>query len=221
MIYTELQEHEELKRQAAHLRELREERGWNKKQAYEKLVVTAKTYDTWERGEKKPNTQYLLELATLYGVSTDYILGKAESKNPGNAELSQATGLSETSIEVLRFMQSYETSDDEYREANKRTIDLINRVLEGCYSQVIDYKNNENFPVVSVFSTMMDYIDPGEASLQYRTPEGERIEVEGKFVTITMGNTPTGYSINKLKKEFLINRIRNEMDQLAEEKEEQ
>ena len=39
------------------------------------LGVTQVAVSNWERGEKQPSFQVLIDLAALFGVSTDYLLG--------------------------------------------------------------------------------------------------------------------------------------------------
>lgn len=40
-----------------------------------KLGITRSSVNAWEMGISTPSTQYLVELAQLFRVSTDYILG--------------------------------------------------------------------------------------------------------------------------------------------------
>ncbi|MCL2508995.1 MAG: helix-turn-helix domain-containing protein [Oscillospiraceae bacterium] len=44
-----------------------------------KLGVTRSSVNAWEMGINTPSTQYLVELAQLFRVSTDYLLGVERS----------------------------------------------------------------------------------------------------------------------------------------------
>lgn len=55
---------------------LREQRGWTKTQVADKLGKKLPTYANWEYGIKKPSIDTVKDLAKLYNVTTDYILGE-------------------------------------------------------------------------------------------------------------------------------------------------
>lgn len=46
----------------------------------DKLFVNQTAVSQWERGVTTPSSQLLLRLSELYGVSTDYLLGRDEKK---------------------------------------------------------------------------------------------------------------------------------------------
>lgn len=58
-----------------HLRELRLQRGWTMKEVGKKVGLTEAAVSQIERGLRKLNQESARNLAVLYGVSTDYILG--------------------------------------------------------------------------------------------------------------------------------------------------
>lgn len=55
--------------------ELRIKKGLSQIALAQKLNVARSTVAMWETGKSKPNASKLEELAALFGVSTDYILG--------------------------------------------------------------------------------------------------------------------------------------------------
>ena len=58
------------------LQELREERDWSKTAVAKKLGInTMSTYANWEYGIRQPDNNMIKEIANLYNVSTDYLLG--------------------------------------------------------------------------------------------------------------------------------------------------
>ncbi len=57
------------------IRELREKAGYSQAQLAKKLDVTRSSVNAWEMGLSTPTTQYIVALAKLFHVSTDYILG--------------------------------------------------------------------------------------------------------------------------------------------------
>ena len=54
---------------------LREQRHLTQAELAKRLGVTRSSVNAWELGISVPSTQYLVELAVLFGVSTDFLLG--------------------------------------------------------------------------------------------------------------------------------------------------
>lgn len=61
------------------LAELREDRGLTQKQLGEVLHVTGGTISNYEHGVHYPDLEKLIELADYFSVTTDYLLGRADS----------------------------------------------------------------------------------------------------------------------------------------------
>lgn len=57
------------------IKELREMAGYSQSQLAKKLDVTRSSVNAWEMGLSTPTTQYIVALAKLFHVSTDYLLG--------------------------------------------------------------------------------------------------------------------------------------------------
>ena len=53
---------------------LRENKGLSQKALADELGITRSSVNAWEQGISVPSTQYIVELATLFDVSTDYLL---------------------------------------------------------------------------------------------------------------------------------------------------
>ncbi len=62
---------------ACRLRELREQRRFSQQKVADYLGISRTAYNKYESGVIRP-TRKLDKLATLFGVSVDYILGRAE-----------------------------------------------------------------------------------------------------------------------------------------------
>ncbi|MBQ8146020.1 MAG: helix-turn-helix transcriptional regulator [Clostridia bacterium] len=54
---------------------LREKSGMTQSELSRKLGITRSGVNAWEMGLSIPSTQYVVELALLFNVSTDYLLG--------------------------------------------------------------------------------------------------------------------------------------------------
>lgn len=60
------------------MRCLREHYGITQTQLAERLGVTKSAVNAWETGTNSPSLTYIIKLAQIYGVSTDYLLGVNE-----------------------------------------------------------------------------------------------------------------------------------------------
>ena len=57
------------------LKELRQENGYSQDELAGKILVTRQAISKWERGEALPDTENLIALANVYGISIDELLG--------------------------------------------------------------------------------------------------------------------------------------------------
>lgn len=53
----------------------RELNGLTQSELAKRLNITRSSVNAWEQGISIPSTQYIVELANLFSVSTDYLLG--------------------------------------------------------------------------------------------------------------------------------------------------
>ena len=83
------------------IKNLREEAGYTQSELAKKLDVTRSSVNAWEMGLSTPTTQYIVELAKLFHVSTDYLLGL------DNTRQLVLDGLSKKEIEVLYSLIRY------------------------------------------------------------------------------------------------------------------
>lgn len=61
------------------LRELRLQHGLKQIALAKELGITQASLSAWETGKTSPDTRNLKKLADMYGVSTDYLLGRDET----------------------------------------------------------------------------------------------------------------------------------------------
>ena len=58
------------------LKSARKGKGMTQKDVSTKLNISPNTYKNYEQGLREPNGDTIVALATLFDVSTDYLLGK-------------------------------------------------------------------------------------------------------------------------------------------------
>lgn len=77
------------------IKALREEKGWSQAELARRLGITRNGVNSWEQGLSMPSPASLVDLAGLFFVSTDYLLGV----DAGAAI--NVTGLSEGDVAML------------------------------------------------------------------------------------------------------------------------
>ena len=97
------------------LKELRLEYGITQKQLAEKLMTHQAVIAEWERENKTPRTETIIELCKIFDVSTDYLLGLDDQ--PGHITYGQpkATAPPRLSKDTQDFLKLW----DELNEADK------------------------------------------------------------------------------------------------------
>ena len=60
------------------LKELREQRGWNMKQAARELGLPYTTYVSYEKQDREANSELLIKFSEFYNVSIDYLIGATD-----------------------------------------------------------------------------------------------------------------------------------------------
>ena len=64
---------------AERIKILREQAGMSQEKLAKRLGITRSSVNAWEMGISTPSTQYIAELAGLFQVSADYLLGLSET----------------------------------------------------------------------------------------------------------------------------------------------
>lgn len=80
---------------ADRIKNLREKKGITQSELAKLLGITRSSVNAWEMGISVPSTQYLVELANTFHISTDYILGLEDTSTI------DVSGLSNEDIELL------------------------------------------------------------------------------------------------------------------------
>lgn len=62
------------------LKKLREIKGISRQEVSDKIGITKRTLESYEYGNREPNIEVINKFADFYGVTTDYLLGRAETK---------------------------------------------------------------------------------------------------------------------------------------------
>ena len=80
---------------AERIKSLREARGWTQAELDRRMNITRNGVNSWEQGLSMPSPACLVDLARLFSVSTDYLLGVER------LETVNVTGLDEKDVAML------------------------------------------------------------------------------------------------------------------------
>lgn len=71
------------------IKNIREENNMTQNDLAKKLNITRSSVNAWEMGISIPSTQYIVEIAMLFKVSADYLLGLTDNNRIDISELSK------------------------------------------------------------------------------------------------------------------------------------
>ena len=83
------------------IRELRESAGYSQAELARRLSVTRSSVNAWESGLSAPTAVYIVELAKLFRVTSDYLLGLDTSSTLN------LSGLSEEELHLIYSLLDY------------------------------------------------------------------------------------------------------------------
>ena len=80
---------------ADRIKALRESKCYTQSDLAKLLGITRSSVNAWEMGISVPSTQYIVELANIFKVSTDYLLGVSKTSSV------DVSGLNDKDIELI------------------------------------------------------------------------------------------------------------------------
>ncbi len=83
---------------ADRIKALRENQTMTQSELAKQLGITRSSVNAWEMGISVPSTQYVVELAYIFKVSTDYLLGVDRTSSVSVA------GLNEQDVELINTL---------------------------------------------------------------------------------------------------------------------
>ena len=86
---------------ADRIRVLREQKGFTQTELAKRLKITRSSVNAWEQGISVPSTQYIVELAEIFKVSTDYLLCV------DNTATVSVAGLDEKDIQIVHSLVTH------------------------------------------------------------------------------------------------------------------
>ena len=122
------------------IKELRKENNMSQEELAEKLGVSRSAVGLYEQGKRKVNYERVNELADIFGVSSDYLLGRIDKKNPVRT-ISEAIS---DNPELYNFWKELTKREDlqllfkQTRDLEPKEIKRIIRVIKAIEDEEMD-----------------------------------------------------------------------------------
>lgn len=94
------------------LRALRNEKKLTQDELGKLLNVSGKTIGTWERDSRQPNIEAINKLASIFDVTTDYLLGNSNEKQPQKYYDLSDKEKNDIAIQAEKLMEGIETGNN-------------------------------------------------------------------------------------------------------------
>lgn len=94
------------------LRALRNEKKLTQDELGKLLNVSGKTIGTWERDSRQPNIEAINKLASMFDVTTDYLLGNSNEKQPQKYYDLSDKEKNDIAIQAEKLMEGIETGNN-------------------------------------------------------------------------------------------------------------
>lgn len=127
------------------IKELRLENALTQKEFAERLGLDAHNVGDWERGKGEPNSDMLVKIASVFGVSVDYLLGleddfggKVAGSNSPRSAVSTAEDL--LTPEERKLIVDYRKLDKVSKRAIERTASSLAEDSEDKVKQLFGEK---------------------------------------------------------------------------------
>lgn len=94
------------------LRALRNEKKLTQDELGKLLNVSGKTIGTWERDSRQPNIEAINKLASIFDVTTDYLLGNSNEKQPQKYYDLSDKEKNDIAIQAEKLIEGIETGNN-------------------------------------------------------------------------------------------------------------
>ncbi|MBQ9342863.1 MAG: helix-turn-helix domain-containing protein [Clostridia bacterium] len=94
---------------AENIRKFRKSLGFTQEQLAERLGITLAAVSKWERGNSEPDLAYVMDLAEVFHVSVDALIGFSMHSTDADAEAERIEGLADEAP-IEQIIEEYETA---------------------------------------------------------------------------------------------------------------
>ena len=120
------------------LKELRGEKGLTQRELADLINLSSSTIAMYETGQRMPDPEILQKLADVFGVTTDYLLGRTDIKSPAD----KITKALEDDPELLQFWEDISSRED-LKIMFKQAKDLSPQDIKTIIALIRRFKNEQ------------------------------------------------------------------------------
>lgn len=117
------------------LTKIREEHGYKRTELAEALEMPYRTVTNYETGEREPGHSYIIKIAKLFNVTTDYILGlENETSSPEQEEPERSELVSKD--ELVNFFKSVGIENPKSSRQDLEFLDAVASLVKSVVRQI-------------------------------------------------------------------------------------
>ncbi len=117
------------------IKELRKTTGLSANKFAASIGMKYTTYYGYETGAREPGADFIKDMAEMFGVTTDYILGR--DTTTVSTQISPSCSQKNLNANEQKMIKKYRTLDE-------HGIDMVDTVLEKEYTRVVAQQQQEN-----------------------------------------------------------------------------
>ena len=114
-----------------HIKELREAKGLNMREASKQLNLPYTTYVSYEKGQREPTSELLIKLADFFETTVDYLVGRTDVYVHFNRPISTHPSQSELSSAESDLLRKYRALDEPAKGRNRNALDYEYNSIPG------------------------------------------------------------------------------------------
>lgn len=99
--------------------------GLTSKKLAQDIGISPGNVTDWRKGRANPSAEVVAKLADYFNVSTDYLLGRSDVRNPGETFIKNSDGLTKREKKLLETYTQLSENDDPTSKRMKETIDRL------------------------------------------------------------------------------------------------
>lgn len=116
------------------LTKIREEHGYKRTELAEALGMPYRTVTNYETGDREPGHSYIIKIAKLFNVTTDYILGlENETSSPDQEEPERSELVSKD--ELVNFLKSVGIENPKASRQDLEFLDAVASLVKAWYAK--------------------------------------------------------------------------------------
>ncbi|EAD7009177.1 XRE family transcriptional regulator [Listeria monocytogenes] len=115
---------------------LREKQGWSKAETARRLGLKApSTYGNWEYGIREPDLEMVTQIATLYDVSVDYLLGQQSIPIYAPSELQDEKDIGKRMTKISEDLKYEDDLHLDGQPLNESAVNFLADSIDFLYEQ--------------------------------------------------------------------------------------